>query len=99
VYDHTLRALDQLDLYRDLLESALDVYLSATSNYLNQLVKRMTALTLLIMAPTLIAGIYGMNFQDPIPGYNTAGGFLYSIGLMVLLTAGGVLIFRWLDWL
>src|SRR5262249_1362763 len=39
VYDHTLRALDQLDLYRDLLESALDVYLSATSNNLNQLVK------------------------------------------------------------
>ncbi len=99
VYDHTLRALDQLDLYRDLLESALDVYLSATSNYLNQLVKRMTALTLLIMAPTLIAGIYGMNFKDPIPGYDTHWGFLYSIGLMLLLTVGGVLVFRWLDWL
>ncbi len=97
VYDHTLRALDQLDLYRDLLESALDVYLSATSNYLNQLVKRMTALTLLIMAPTLVAGVYGMNFK-PLPPYDTEWGFLYSIALMLALTFGGILLFRWLDW-
>src|SRR5262249_48262626 len=62
VYDHILRALDGVEAYRDLLASALDVYLSTVSNRLNQLVKRMTALTLIVMTPTLIAGIYGMNF-------------------------------------
>jgi magnesium transporter len=99
VYDHTLRALDQLDLYRDLLESALDVYLSATSNRLNQLVKRMTALTLIVMAPTLIAGIYGMNFKTPIPAYESDYGFLFSIALMVALIVGGMVLFRQLDWI
>jgi len=99
VYDHTLRALDQLDLFRDLLESALDVYLSATSNNLNQLVKRMTALTLIVMAPTLIAGIYGMNFKTPIPSYDSDYGFLYSIVLMAVLIVGGGVLFRRMDWI
>jgi magnesium transporter len=98
-YDHTLRALDQLDLYRDLLESALDVYLSATSNRLNQLVKRMTALTLLVMAPTLVAGIYGMNFKNPIPPYDSDYGFLFSVVVMFVLVAGGTVVFWRLDWL
>ncbi len=99
VYDHTLRILDGLDTYRDLLASALDVYLSATSNRLNQLVKRMTALTLIVMVPTLIAGIYGMNFTHAFPSYELEWGFWLIIGLMATLMAAGVALARRLDWL
>ena len=62
LYDHLVRVLDSLDLYRDLTAATLDAYESVTTNNLNQIVKRLTAVTVLLMVPTLIAGIYGMNF-------------------------------------
>ncbi len=99
VYDHALRVLDGLDVYRDLLSTALDIHLSAVSNRLNQLVKRMTALTLIVMVPTLVAGIYGMNFKTPLPAYEADWGFVYSVGLMAALAVGGILLARKADWL
>jgi magnesium transporter len=62
LYDHLVRVLDTLDLYRDLTAATLDAHESVTNNNLNQIVKRLTAVTVLLMVPTLIAGIYGMNF-------------------------------------
>ena len=62
LYDHLVRVLDSLDLYRDLVSATLDAHESVTTNNLNQIVKRLTAVTVLLMVPTLIAGIYGMNF-------------------------------------
>jgi magnesium transporter len=63
LYDHLVRVLDSLDLYRDLVAATLDAYESVTNTNLNQVVKRLTAITVLLMVPTLIAGIYGMNFR------------------------------------
>lgn len=99
VYDHTLRVLESLDSYRDLLAAALDMYLSAVSNQLNQTVKRMTALTLIVMVPTLVAGIYGMNFTPLWPNVDAPGGFWFAIGLMVVCVAIGLLWARRADWL
>jgi magnesium transporter len=99
VYDHILRALDGIEVYRDLLASALDVYLSQVSNRLNQLVKRMTALMLIVMVPTLIAGIYGMNFKEPFPSYDWDLGFWYSIGVMGVLMLGGLVLAKRADWI
>ncbi|HEY7738593.1 MAG TPA: magnesium/cobalt transporter CorA [Candidatus Limnocylindria bacterium] len=62
LYDHLVRVLDSLDLYRDLVAATLDAHETVTTNNLNQIVKRLTAVTVLLMVPTLIAGIYGMNF-------------------------------------
>ena len=61
------------------------------TNRLNQLVKRMTALTLIVMAPTLVAGIYGMNFKEPWPSYDEPWGFAYSgrRNLATVAMAGG----------
>ena len=64
VYDHTVRVIDTLDTYRDLLASALDAHLSIVSNDVSQTVKKMTAVTAILMVNALIAGIYGMNFDD-----------------------------------
>jgi len=63
LYDHLVRVLDQVDLYRDLVASTLEANLAVTSNALNAIMKRLTAFTVLLMVPTLIAGIYGMNFR------------------------------------
>jgi len=98
VFDHTLRAIDALDLQRDLLASAMDTYLSAASNRLNQTMRTMTALTVGLMLPTLIAGIYGMNF-DEIPELHW--GYGYPIALILMVISAGALfaVFKRVGWL
>lgn len=98
VYDHVLRVTDAIDTYRDLLASALDAYLSVTSNNLNQVMRTLTSWSIILMSLALIAGIYGMNFIR-IPELHWSFGYYYSIGLMLVL--GGILFawFKRIDWL
>lgn len=98
LYDHLVRILDQLDLYRDLLASVLDARLTVTSNSLNAIMKRLTAFTVILMVPTLIAGIYGMNFVH-MPELEWPLGYPLALGLMVLAIIGAISWFRRRDWL
>ena len=86
VYDHLLRQLESIDLYRDLLAAALDAYLSVVSNDLNSVMRRLTALTVIVMVPTLIAGIYGMNFHF-MPELTLPWGYFGALGLMAMVAA------------
>jgi magnesium transporter len=97
LYDHLVRVLDQLDVYRDLLATVLDARLTVASNALNAIMKRLTAFTVVLMIPTLIAGIYGMNF-DLMPELNWALGYPYALLLMVLSAAGAIAFFRAHRW-
>jgi len=98
VYDHTLRVTEQVDISRDTLASLLDVHLSNVSNNLNEIVKRMTVLSTLLMTFALVAGIYGMNFAH-MPELQWAYGYPFSIGLMVVLGVVELILFRWMKWL
>jgi magnesium transporter len=93
VYDHTIRVLDSIDLYRDQLSSLLDAYLSVISNRLNTIMKRMTALATILMSLALVTGIYGMNFAL-IPAGDWPGGFWFAVGSMAVLG----LLLAWLFW-
>jgi len=97
LYDHLVRVLDQLDLQRDLLASALDANLSVTSNNLNAVMKRLTAFTVILMVPTLIAGIYGMNF-DVMPELRSPLGYPFVLAVMAVAMAGAWIFFRRHDW-
>jgi len=97
LYDHTIRVLDQLDLQRDLLASALEANLSVTSNNLNAVMKRLTAFTVVLMVPTLIAGIYGMNFHF-MPELSWPLGYPLVVAVMLVTMAGAALFFRARDW-
>ncbi|MBC8501139.1 MAG: magnesium/cobalt transporter CorA [Nanoarchaeota archaeon] len=63
VYDDIVQLIDMVATYRDILTSSLDIYLSSVSNNLNIIMKRMTALGSLVLVPTFITGLYGMNFR------------------------------------
>jgi len=93
LYDHLIRVLDQLDVYRDLLGTVLDARLSVASNSLNSIMKRLTAFTVVLMIPTLIAGIYGMNFTF-MPELEWAAGYPLALIAMVVV-AGGAIGFFW----
>jgi magnesium transporter len=97
LFDHLVRILDQLDLDRDLLASVLDARLTVTSNSLNAIMKRLTAVTVILMIPTLIAGIYGMNFEV-MPELHWAFGYPFAIVVMVAAAGGAIWFFRSHDW-
>lgn len=97
LYDHLVRVLDQLDVYRDLLATVLDARLTVASNGLNAIVRRLTALTVILMVPTLIAGIYGMNFTA-MPELEWTLGYPFALVLMVLAVAAAIAFFRRRGW-
>jgi magnesium transporter len=98
IYDHTVRTIDSLDTYRDLLASVLDTHLAMVSNEVSVTVRRMTAITAVLMVNALIAGIYGMNF-DLIPELHWQYGYPYSLGLMGFTSAVLIVVFRRIGWL
>ena len=97
LYDHLVRVLDQLDLQRDLLASALEANLSVTSNNLNAVMKRLTAFTVILMGPTLVAGIYGMNFHV-MPELSWPFGYAFALGLMAIVMGLSAIYFKRNDW-
>jgi magnesium transporter len=97
LYDHLVRVLDSVDLYRDLVAAALDANLAVQSNNLNIIVKRLTAFTVLLMVPTLVAGIYGMNFRF-MPELRWPWGYPAALVLMAASMIGLAIYFRARDW-
>jgi magnesium transporter len=98
VYDHVLRATDFVDGLRDILSSALEANLTVVSNKLNEVMKQLTAWAAIILLPTLIAGIYGMNFRH-MPELNWLLGYPFALGLMLLSAGALYVMFKRRDWL
>ncbi len=63
VGDHLARVDDAIETYRDVAASVMDIYLSAQSNRMNQIMKQLTVVATIFMPLTLISGIYGMNIS------------------------------------
>jgi magnesium transporter len=82
VYDHIVRLNETIDAQRELLTTALEAHLSIMSHTQNEHMKRITAWAAMIAVPTMIAGIYGMNFRN-MPELNWAYGYHASIAVMV----------------
>jgi magnesium transporter len=81
VLDHVIRTTELLDNVRDLLTSARELQLAQASNRLNAVMKQLSAWAAIILIPTLIAGIYGMNFER-MPELGWALGYPFALALM-----------------
>ena len=84
VYDHLLRVSQQIDGLRDMVVTAMSVNLSTINMATTEITKRLAAYAALVAVPTLIAGIYGMNFQF-MPELGQPWGYPVAVGLMVLI--------------
>ena len=98
VYDHLVRINDLLENFREMLTSIQEAHLSVTSNRLNEIMKFLTIFTAVLMPPTLIAGIYGMNFQH-MPELAQAWGYPVALGLMAAVAGAVLLYFKRRGWL
>jgi magnesium transporter len=82
VYDHVIRINEIVDNLRELLTSALEANLSLISVSQSDAMKRLAGWAAIIAVPTMIAGIYGMNF-DVMPELKWAWGYPLIMGVMV----------------
>jgi magnesium transporter len=98
LYDHVMRIIDLLDTFRDILSGAMDVYLAVESNRMNAVMKTLTSFSIIFLLPTLIAGIYGMNFAD-MPELHYRSGYFIAVGVMALSMLGLFVYFRRKDWI
>jgi magnesium transporter len=98
VAEHLLRAVDLADNVREILTTILEIRTAQAANQLNEVMKKLTAWAGIILVPTLIAGIYGMNFRD-MPELGWGIGYPLALGMMAI--SAGVLywIFKKRGWL
>lgn len=95
--DLVLRLTDTIDTMRDRLGTALDSYLTLQSNALNETMKRLTAVTVLFMIPTIVTGVYGMNFEQ-LPELHWTFGYPFALGLIGLSVGAAFWLFKRYDW-
>ena len=94
-----MHVLTGLDTYRDLLATALDVHVFSAFNHLGVIMKRLTAVTVIIMVPNFVASIYGMNFGHMVPAAESPYSFVLVVSALAVMVAWGFFHSRWLGWL
>ena len=97
VYDHLARNMDMVEMQRDLLAGAMDVYLSSVANRTNQVMKVLTVLGTIALPAIVISGIFGMNTKG-LPWINSEYGTEYALALMVGATVGLLILLKKFDW-
>lgn len=97
IYDHLLKLTDMIEADREMTADLRDSYISLNSNRMNAIMKTLTVITVIFMPLTLIAGIYGMNF-DNMPELHWKYGYAAVMLLMFLLAGGMVLWYSRRGW-
>ena len=90
ITDHLLRTIELTDGVREILTTIVDIRMAQSANQLNEVMKKLSAWAGIILVPTLIAGIYGMNF-DHMPELHWALGYPLALGMMA---ASAVALYR-----
>lgn len=75
------QALSMSEMYSDILNGTMDAFASIISNNLNEIMKRLTSVTILLTVPMLIASFYGMNVK--LPGEEHPYSFVFVFGLCI----------------
>ncbi len=97
VMDHVNHLLYMLDTTRELITGIMEIHLTLQSNRLNEQMRLLTAITIIFMPLTLIAGIYGMNF-DHMPELRWEHGYFVIISVMLVIALSLVIFFKKCKW-
>jgi magnesium transporter len=100
IWDHLTRIAEQIDAYRDVLSSAMDVYLSSVSNRTNDTMKQLTVIATVFLPLTFVTGFFGQNFGWLVQRIDTFAAF-WGLGVGALLVSCVILFayFRRRGWL
>ena len=102
-HDHSVVIIDFVETYREMASSLLDVYLSAVSQRMNNIMKGLTIVATIFLPLTFITGLYGMNFDTEsrfnMPELHWRYGYLYVLGVMAVVVGAMLAYFRRKRWL
>lgn len=90
------QAYNTVNIYSDILTGTMDAFASIISNNVNDIMKRMTSLSITLMIPTVIASFYGMNVDIHLDSFPHA--FLFIVLLSAAISAGTFVWFRRIKW-
>lgn len=98
LYDHIVQINENIEMYREMIWSLLDMYMSIISNKMNEIMKVLTIIATVFIPLTFIAGIYGMNF-DHMPELHYKYGYFILWGVMIVIFLLMLIYFRRRKWL
>jgi magnesium transporter len=92
-YDHIIRLLETLELYRENATALMELYMTSVSHRMNEVMKVLTIIATIFIPLSFIASLYGMNFDPEASPYNMPElewrfGYLYALALMAALALG-----------
>jgi magnesium transporter len=99
VFDHLLRYTELIEGAREMISDLMQTHLAAVSNKLNGIMKLLAMVSTVILPMSLIASVYGMNFEN-MPEIRWEYGYPFAMGLMVVVALIAVWLFyrqRWLE--
>jgi len=91
------QAIEMADIYSNILSGMMDAFASIISNNLSVVIKLLTSVTIILMLPTLVASLYGMNVRLPLE--RSPHAFLITMLASFILAAVSVVIFKKRRWL
>jgi magnesium transporter len=98
IYDHLVRLNQSIESLREMVTTAISVNLSLLTIQENEVTKRLAACAALVAVPTLIAGVYGMNFKS-MPELEWGFGYPLAVGMMAAIDLYLFYRFRKSKWL
>jgi magnesium transporter len=98
-YDKLMRAVDGLELSRDLLAGVRDYLQAKIANDQNEVMKKLTVIASVLLVPTFIVGLYGQNFRHHFPELGWRFGYAWSWGLILVTTALQLIYYRRKKWI
>jgi len=99
IYDHVIRLTDELDNYRELAASTLDVYLTQVNNNLSVIMKRLTGVTVILAGIGAVAGIFGMSEAGAAFNGGEATGFWAVTAFVVGVAVVAAVWLHRIDWI
>jgi magnesium transporter len=98
LYDHTIRIVETVETFQEMLSGMLDIYLSNVSNKTNEVMKVLTVISTIFIPLTFLAGIYGMNFKY-MPELKWRGSYFVLLTVMLGIVLWMIRYFKRKKWL
>lgn len=98
IFDNVTRINEVADSNRETLSAALEVYFSSVSTKTNEIIKFLTLIAVILMPPTFLVGLWGMNFKN-MPELNWEFGYIFFWIVILVITGGLLVYFRRKKWL
>jgi magnesium transporter len=97
VFDHLVRIADSIDLIRDMINSAQEMYVGSTSLRLNEVMKALTIVSTIFLPLSFVAGVYGMNFHF-MPEIKWLYGYPFAWGIFIAIAVSMLIFFKRRGW-